>query len=447
MANMLVAESPASRSQERARGSRAWIPTRRVNHPPPRFGSGGQDASVRRMRPVIQNVQWADAQEESQMRWSLRIARIADIEVKIHLTFLLLLVWIAVIYFVQGGPVAARDGLIFILLLFVSIVLHEFGHALTARRYGVATRDITLLPIGGVARLERMPEDPKEELVIAIAGPAVNVGIVLLLLIVAGPMTGAGASLQLMDARAGILDRLFWANIIIVLFNLIPAFPMDGGRVLRAILALRMEYVRATQIAARIGQGLAFVFGFIGLFFNPLLIFIALFVYLAATQEAATAEMKDLAERLPVSAAMVSHAQSLRHDASLAEAVEALWRTLQHAFPVIDERGRLPGLLTREDLIEGLRKGGPTTPVRQVMRIDIPSVLPTHPRSAAFQRMQECRCPALPVVDDEGRLTGIITPEDVGELVMIHGALRGEQHPSWWPADRVGSARTDPASA
>src|SRR5213078_2983264 len=213
------------------------------------------------------------------MSWSLPIFRIAGIQLRIHVTFLLLIAWLAFGYYSAGGSAVAAARVLFVLLLFACVVLHEFGHALAAKAFGINTPDITLLPIGGVARLERMPEKPVQELVIALG------------LFVAG---GSQAFLNPSNVEGGgLIVQLLTINILLLLFNLLPAFPMDGGRVLRALLATRLSYARATQVAASIGQGFAFVFGFIGLIWNPFLIFIALFVYIGASQEAALAQMKD----------------------------------------------------------------------------------------------------------------------------------------------------------
>ncbi len=363
------------------------------------------------------------------MRWSFTIVRVAGIDVKIHVTFLLLLIWIGVVYYLQGGAGAALFGLLFILLLFASVLLHEFGHALAARRYGIATHDITLLPIGGVARLVRMPDDPKQELVVALAGPAVNVVIAAVLFLVLGQVpapgeiTGSGITV--------LLGQLLLVNVMLVLFNLLPAFPMDGGRVLRAFLAMRMNYVRATTIAARVGQGMAFLFGFVGLFFNPLLLFIALFVYLGATQEASASQMRDLSEALPLTEAMVSDFRTLPPHATLGEAADLLLRTHQHDFPVVDGAGAVQGILTRDDLIGALRREGADAAVSGAMRSNVPSVTWRVPFAEAFRVMQDCGCPALPVTDDHGRLVGLLTPENVGEMVMIYGALRPDESPTW----------------
>ena len=261
------------------------------------------------------------------MSWSFRIARIAGIDVRIHFTFLLLLLFFGWMYARQGGAAAAVQGLVLILVLFLCVLLHEFGHALAAARYGIKTPDITLLPIGGVARLQRMPDRPLEELVVAIAGPAVNVVIAL------GIWLGLGARAQLIgdlpidNPQVGLLHQIMRVNVWLVLFNLIPAFPMDGGRVLRAVLATRMNYARATNIAASVGQFLAFIFGFVGLLYNPLLILIALFVYMGAGQEAAATQMRELARHSAVGDAMISEFRTLAATATLGDAADALLAT------------------------------------------------------------------------------------------------------------------------
>ncbi|MEJ5200225.1 MAG: site-2 protease family protein, partial [Anaerolineae bacterium] len=221
------------------------------------------------------------------MKWSWKIGEFAGIGVYMHATFLLLIGWVALSGWLAGRTLnAALSGVVFILALFLCVVLHEYGHALTARRYGIKTRDITLLPIGGVARLERMPDDPRQELWVALAGPAVNFVIAAVLL--AGLLaTGTWRSFNLAQlGDSSFLGRLLSINISLALFNLIPAFPMDGGRAVRALLATRLEYTQATHIAATLGQAIALIFGFIGLFTNPLLVFVALFVWMGAGQEA-----------------------------------------------------------------------------------------------------------------------------------------------------------------
>jgi len=226
------------------------------------------------------------------MRWSFKVASVAGIEVRIHLTFLLFLAWIGFSYYQVEGLPGAVQGVLFILSLFACVLLHEFGHAFAARGFGIATPDITLLPIGGVARLTRIPDKPWQELVVAIAGPLVNVVIAAALIFVVHRSAELEQLQYLESPRVELLSKLASVNVMLVLFNLIPAFPMDGGRILRALLAMAMPYAQATQVAAWIGQGLAVVFGIFGLFGNPLLIFIAFFIFAGAQQEAAIARAK-----------------------------------------------------------------------------------------------------------------------------------------------------------
>src|SRR6266498_1428738 len=336
------------------------------------------------------------------MSWSLPIFRIAGIQLRIHITFLLLIAWLAFGYYAQGGSAVAASRVIFVLLLFLCVVLHEFGHAFAAKAFGINTPDITLLPIS------------------AVAGPLVNVVIALGLFVAGGFQVFLNPSNV---ESGGLVAQLLTINIMLVLFNLLPAFPMEGGRVLRALLATRMSYVRATQVAANVGQGFAFVFGFIGLLWNPFLLFIALFVYIGASQEAALAQMKDVSRRFPVSSAMVREFRTLSEDASLQEAVDALLATSQHDFPVVNDTGTVTGVLTRQDLIAALRKNDPTLTVGDVMRRDIPTVTTGTRFEDAFRIMQECNCPAVPVLDSMKRLVGLLTPENVTELMMIQSAM------------------------
>jgi Zn-dependent protease len=232
------------------------------------------------------------------MRWSFKIAKLAGTDIFIHLTFFLLLTWVAFIQWKLNGSIgAALSGIVFILAIFACIVLHEMGHALAARKYGIRTQDIILLPIGGVARLEKMPDRPIQELWVALAGPAVNVVIVALLAVYLWITNTLTPDNQLMMTTAAFVERIIGVNIFLILFNMIPAFPMDGGRVLRALLATRLAYIRATRISANLGQGIALLFGVIGLFYNPILLFIAFFVWMGAAQETRMVRMKSVLDR------------------------------------------------------------------------------------------------------------------------------------------------------
>jgi Zn-dependent protease len=270
------------------------------------------------------------------MRWSWRIGRLAGIGIYVHATFFLLILFILFVNWQQGKSLAtALAGVFFILVIFGCIVLHELGHALAARHYGIQTRDITLLPIGGLARLERMPDVPIQELWVALAGPAVNA-------VIAGVLLGfdlaAGIHPDLATFRwsgGSFLNKLMVVNFWLLAFNLIPAFPMDGGRVLRALLARRMEYTRATHTAARVGQGIAYLFGLVGLFTDPFLLFIALFVWMGAEQEAAMTQMHTSLGGIPVQRAMLTDFRTLQPDDPLTVATEHLLAGWQQDFPVV----------------------------------------------------------------------------------------------------------------
>ncbi|GJD99858.1 site-2 protease family protein [Methylobacterium isbiliense] len=351
------------------------------------------------------------------MGWSLPLGTVKGTVIRVHITFLLFLAWIGAAAYARGGQESALQSVLYIVLLFLCVLLHEFGHVFAARRYGVRTPDITLLPIGGVARLERIPEDPRQELVIALAGPAVNVAIAAGLFLLLG---GLKPGMEVDNPGIGLFERLLWVNLFLVVFNLIPAFPMDGGRVLRAVLAHRLGYARGTQIAAGVGQAVAFGLGLLGLVGgNPLLIFIAFFVYLGAASEAHAVQMRQVSRGLLAGDAMITRFDSLGPNSRVEDAVQGLIATTQHEFPVVDGAGRLRGVLTRDDMIRALRERGPDAPVLEVMRADIPTLRDRQPLEDALRLMQESRLPAVGVTDGFGRLVGLITPENVGEMMMI----------------------------
>jgi stage IV sporulation protein FB len=357
------------------------------------------------------------------MAWSFPIGRIFGSEIRIHMTFFLLLLWIGVAHYQQGGAAAAVDGVLFIIALFACVVAHEFGHALTARRYGIKTPDITLLPIGGVARLERMPEKPRQEILVALAGPAVNVVIAFVLILFLGARADMQALESLQNPTLSFVARLASVNLFIVVFNLIPAFPMDGGRVLRAALATRMDRTKATRIAANVGQAFAFFLGFLGLTAgNPILILIAFFVYLAAGAEAQATGLQDIARNMGVRDSMITRFEPLSPQSTIGDAADALVRTTQHEFPVLDGGGRLRGVLTRNAMIQALNSHGPKYPVLDAMDGDVPTVMLGARLDKALEALQAGNAPAVGVTDIDGTLVGYITAENIGELMMIRSA-------------------------
>ncbi len=360
------------------------------------------------------------------MRWSWRIGKLAGIGIYVHTTFLLLIFFILFMNLREGKSLAtAMAGVLFILAIFGCIVLHELGHALAARHYGIPTRDITILPIGGLARLERMPDIPIQELWVALAGPAVN-AIIAGVLFSLGILIGVRPELHAFRWTGGsFLNKLMVVNVWLLAFNLIPAFPMDGGRVLRALLATRLDHVRATLIAARVGQGIAFLFGFAGLFTDPFLVFIALFVWMGAEQESATAQMHNSLGGVPVQQAMLIHFRVVQPDDTLAKAVEHVLDGWQQDFPVVFGDHVL-GMLTREDLMRKIAQGGVDTLVREAMNRDFVTVDSHEMLESALATMRAAKCRSVPVLHD-GQLVGLLTMDHVGELLMIQTALRQSQ--------------------
>jgi Zn-dependent protease/CBS domain-containing protein len=363
------------------------------------------------------------------MKWSWKLSRVAGIGIYVHWTFLLLVAWIVVVHLrIDAGERALRDRLVdavegvgFMFAVFACVVLHELGHALAARRYGVKTRDITLLPIGGLARLERIPEDPKQELVIAVAGPAVNVGLALLLgaahVAIGEPFIETTGSM----VEFPFLVRLTIVNVVLVAFNLLPAFPMDGGRVLRALLARTMDYARATQTAASIGQATAILFGIAGILFNPFLLFVALFVYLGAEAEAQAVQLRAIFKGFRVGDAMMIDFQTLAETDTLGAAADLLLAGTQHDFPVMAD-GRIIGVLTRRDLFRGLAELGRDALVGDIMHRDWAPLDASEPLEKAVAHMRQLDRKTLPVVRNR-QLVGLITLENVGEWIMVQSAL------------------------
>lgn len=355
------------------------------------------------------------------MKWSWKLGRIAGIDVYVHATFLLLIVWLGM-RSVAAGAGAARflAELTFVLLVFACIVLHELGHALTARRYGIATRDITLLPIGGIARLERMPDDALQELVVALAGPAVNLVIAVGLYGFLQLWTGVAPGVPTELWEGSLLERLLWVNAAILVFNLIPAFPMDGGRALRALLATRLSYVRATRAAAALGQAFAFLFGFVGLLTNPFLVLIALFVWIGAAAELAMVELRSALHGIRVEQAMLTDFRTLEASDPLSAAVELTLAGSQKDFPVLD-RAELVGVLGQSALVAALSRNAAGMRVSEAM---MPAPLPvklSDPLGPVLERLQSEPAQLIPVMNRRA-LAGIVTTDNVLELLRFRSA-------------------------
>jgi Zn-dependent protease len=356
------------------------------------------------------------------MGWSFPIAKVKGIKIRVHVTFALVLAWAALDWGVrQGlGLAGALYGVAFISLLFLCVTLHELGHSLVARRYGLAVRDITLLPIGGVARLEGELSHPTQELWMALAGPAVNVALAAVLGAVALPLLGwrALGGLGLLWSRLNglslerLLVDLLAANVGLALFNLLPAFPTDGGRVLRGLLASRMGELDATRVAARVGQGLAVILGLVGLFGGGLnLAFIAVFIFAAAEQEWRGAQLKQALKQMPTPATLVRGGVALSPHDPLARAIDVTLRSDQTDFAVFD-RGMLVGVLTQESVAEGFQRYGPHVMVGRVMRTDFPVAQASETLLDLQRKMQASSSSVISVIEGK-RFLGLVTLEDV----------------------------------
>jgi Zn-dependent protease/CBS domain-containing protein len=357
------------------------------------------------------------------VRWSAKLGRFAGIDVYVHVTFLLLLAWFGYAAWVQTGSVAGVvNALTLILLLFLCVLLHEYGHALTARRFGIGTRHITLLPIGGLALLEAMPKDPRQEILVALAGPAVNLVIAALVYALLGLTSRPGAVFAIDPAGTGLLQGLLMANLLLAIFNLLPAFPMDGGRVLRAVLAMRMDRVRATRLAARVGQVLAVGRGFLGRTGNPFRVLIAAFGWIGAGAEANAVEVAARLARRPAGRAMITDFQVMAPDDPLSRAIDLTLSGTQKDFPVLDG-ARVVGVLTQAAILRGLRDGGSDARagdyLQPVQTADVAT-----PLVQLLDNLQGADA-HLVCLTRGGALVGFIDLDNINEFLRIEAALAG----------------------
>ncbi len=364
------------------------------------------------------------------MTWSIKLFRVKNIDVRVHTTFILILVWAAYRWSVSTGEglMGAIFGIVATLLLFVSVTLHEFWHSLQALKFKIPVHDITLMPMGGLARIEEMPKDPGKEFRIAIAGPLVN-------FIIAGVLFGVGL---LLNTRAiisldelyssmgqvswnGLLAYLTMTNLLMGLFNLIPAYPMDGGRILRASLAKKLGHSKATRIAVNVGQSLALLFGLWGFMSGSYtLVLIAIFVWMGAGQEGKDTVVKNILSEMTISQAMTREPQILRGNDSLSKAINLTLSTSQSDFPVTEwGSNQVVGLLCEKDLLKGLQTHDQTTPVREVMRTSFPTAGPEQPLLDAHRNMAKERIRAMPVVDNESNIAGLLTITDINEAYRL----------------------------
>ena len=358
------------------------------------------------------------------MGWSLTLGSIGGIKVRIHLTFLAFLAWIGLSEWHQGGPAAAAQAVAYMLALFACVVAHEFGHITMAARFGGVTQDVVLLPIGGVARMTRIPEKPAQELLVALAGPAVNVVIFAVLLAAITPQTLLAQISG--EAALPLLSELAIANLVLAIFNLLPAFPMDGGRALRALLALRLGRDRATTLAAKVGHVLAVGLGAYGLFGGqPMLVLVATFIYFGATSEARGTALHSLTSHLLARDAMLTRLAALGPEAQLSDAADLLIHAPQPDIPILDAMGKPVGLLTRDALARALHTQGPQTSVIDAMLPGLPTLPGTAPLDRALAHL-ESGAPAVAIIDHNGALTGLITHESLGHLLLLSRNPKGQ---------------------
>lgn len=320
-------------------------------------------------------------------------------------------------------------NILFILVLFGCVVLHELGHALTAQRFAIETKQITLLPIGGVANLESIPEDPRKELWITLAGPAVNI-LIALLLYLAIPFD----VLQELDeeqvreffseiSARNFLYLLFYANVILAVFNFIPAFPMDGGRILRALLSMRMNRVSATQVAANLGQLVAVGFFFFGLLYNPFLALIGVFVFFGAKGENIMVQQLTLLSGYNARDAMMTNITVLDPEDSLEDVVDVILAGAERDFIVANSDGSRPvGILHNQDLIRAMRNRGQDVQVKDIMNREFEKVNPADELTNIFRLMQAKNKSFFPVVEND-RLIGAIDMTNINEFMILKSSM------------------------
>ena len=352
------------------------------------------------------------------MKWSFSIARIAGTEVRLHLTFVIFIVAVAIQYYFTSGILPALQGTVLLLGVFLCVLLHEFGHVAAALRFGITTPRITLLPIGGVAGLTRIPKIPMQELLVAIAGPAVNIVIALVLIAIRGgvpqwPPSGAGGEFSM-------LDSLIWINIALVVFNMIPAFPMDGGRVFRALLTMLMPRVTATHFAARLGQGIAIAGGIWALGTGHLfLALIAVFIFLAGKGEETLVDQESLLEGRSADDAAMSEFHTFQLDDPLRDVIQQILAGDQDCFPVVSDSGDCVAAINFNQVLAAFQHYGEDARVRDAVDAIPPQIKADAPAFDAFQKLVRSRMPGAAVVDENGRLKKWLTTRQFSEFMAL----------------------------
>ncbi len=355
--------------------------------------------------------------EKTRSLWVLELGTIAKIPIRVHLTFLILVVWLA-FGATKTKPVYEA---FFVVMVFVCVLLHELGHALVAKRFGVQTRDITLYPFGGIASLLSQPA-PKAELIIAVAGPLVNVVIAGILY----PFVTLPSAPVTPDTMIGMPERLFITNIALAVFNMLPAFPMDGGRVLRATLNL-LKVKNPTLIAARISQAICFVLAVVALAFEqPILFIISFIIFFAAIQEYVRAESRVVAVAFSAQDAMIPRArlETLQHGTTVSRALRVALTSLQPLYPVV-MGSELLGVVLRDEILQHSATK-PDAYVSAIMNRSIPAVEGTHPLAEAYSMLEDTGSPAV-MVHHNGEFAGLLVPDRVAEFILMSGIRENQR--------------------
>lgn len=369
------------------------------------------------------------------MGGSLKIGRAFGIDIKVHWTFFLLLIFFAFLGFQESGNVLGGvTTALVIVALFFCVLLHEFGHSLVAQRFGIEVPDITLLPIGGLARLKSLPEKPWDEVKIAIAGPLVNVALAPVFFLLAY-LLGADL-LALPDLLSGVsslgqvLVYLGYINVALAVFNLLPAFPMDGGRVLRGLLAARFGAVQATDISSSVGQFFAIAFFLIGLLSNQfLLALVAVFIFFGASGERDMVRQRELMRGLSVSDVMGTkpRTETVTPYHNFGQVLDSVLHGYQEDFPVVDESGNLVGIVTRKEILAAAHSPDRYATVRDLMKTEVPTISPDADLfTDGYRILQESGLRALPVTEN-GELVGMLTMDDIGQASLLRD-LRKQQY-------------------
>lgn len=356
------------------------------------------------------------------MKGVLRLGSVSGIKIEVHWTFTLLLIWVVFLDIQRGGtPQTAFFNMALILVLFVCVVLHELGHALTAKRFDIKTQKITLLPIGGVASLEKMPDKPGQELLVALAGPAVNVIIAILLSLVIPLRSYFNFDNVVIDemlfqpSLSNFLFYLFIANVMLVVFNMIPAFPMDGGRVLRALLSYNLGRVKATAVAATLGQAMALIFFVLGLLFNPFLVLIAFFIFFGAYGENQMVKQASILEGHLAREAMLTHITLLAPENTVQEVVDILLAGTEKDFVVV-QNDQIVGLVFQKDIIKNA--GNPALSVLEIMQKNFKTVDATTEIVKVIELIGKEKHSFIPVTSGN-KLLGAIDMVNISEFILL----------------------------